>query len=48
MALLIVTAGLIFFIIYNAPDPQSDVIVSYEKPASFDPVKSTQFQAHAG
>ena len=34
-------AGLIGLVIFSTPDPQSDVIVSYQRPASFDLVKST-------
>ena len=40
---LFVIAGLICVIIFNTPDPQSDVIITHERPASFDSVKSTQF-----
>ena len=37
----IVITGVIFVIIFSTPDPQSDVIVSYQRPASFDTVKSS-------
>ena len=42
---ILIIAGLICVIIFYTPDPQSDVIVSSQRPASFDPVKSTQFDA---
>jgi len=42
----LVIAGIIVAIIFYAPGgSQDDVIVSYERPDSFDPVKSTQFNA---
>ena len=47
--LLFMVAGIIFVIVFvNTPpskDPQADVIISYHRPTSFDPVKSTQFNA---
>ena len=43
--LFLVMAGIICVIVFFEPDPQSDVIVSYQRPASFAPAVSNPSEA---